>query len=141
MGILIWRIKNMALLDIVKSKKDSRPAKKHEQQEEKSGAEPKVAEAISKASKFAAGVLVAPHVTEKSTIANQLNSYVFKINPRANRSMVKQAIKEVYGVMPKKVNITVIPGKEVTMRRKKGFQSGYKKAIVFLKKGDKINIS
>jgi large subunit ribosomal protein L23 len=98
-------------------------------------------EAINKASKFAAGVLIAPHITEKAVNANQLNCYVFKVNPRSNRSMVKQAIKEVYNVIPKRVNITVIPSREVFVRRKKGVKAGYKKAVVFLKKGDKINIS
>jgi len=125
----------MAILDKVKSKKEAKPAK----------AEKEVAvvanEAISKASKFAAGVLIGPHVTEKSAIANESNSYVFKINPRSNRSMVKQAIKEVYNVIPRKVNITVIPNRAVFIKRKKGVKLGYKKAVVFLKKGDKIAIN
>lgn len=103
--------------------------------------EGKTKEAITSASKFAAGVLIGPHITEKSSIAGQLNSYVFKVNPRSNRSMVKQAIKEVYNVIPRKVNITVIPAKAVFLRKRKGIKPGYKKAVVFLKEGDKINIS
>lgn len=127
----------MALLDIVNSKKETKPKRKKSEKDEVGS---KTTEAIKKASKFAADVLVAPHVTEKSTIANEQNCYVFKINKRANRSMVKQAIKEVYGVIPKKVNITVIPDRQVFIRRKKGVKLGYKKAVIYLKKGDKISI-
>ncbi len=130
----------MALLDVVKGKKETKPKRKADK-EEKGEAGSKANEAISKASKFAASVLIRPHVTEKSTIANESNCYVFEINKRANRSMVKQAIKEVYGVIPRKVNITVIPDRQVVLRRQKGTKPGYKKAVVFLKKGDKIAIS
>lgn len=125
----------MAILDKVKSKKTAKV------KEEKGDAVATTNEAISKASKFAAGVLIAPHVTEKSAMANGLNCYVFKVNPRSNRSMVKQAIKEVYNVIPRKVNITVIPDRAVFIKRKKGVKLGYKKAVVFLKKGDKIAIN
>lgn len=108
---------------------------------EKTKDKKEVKDPIAQASKFAAGVLIGPHVTEKSARAGEINSYVFKVNPRSNRSMVKQAIKEVYNVIPRKVNITVIPARAVFVRRKKGVKPGYKKAVVFLKEGDKISIS
>jgi len=52
--------------------------------------------------------------------------------------MVKQAVKKQYNVEPTKVRIINIPGKMVFIRRRRAQKAGYKKAVVYLKKGDKI---
>jgi ribosomal protein L23 len=55
--------------------------------------------------------------------------------------MMRQAIKEKYRVVPQKVNIVNLPKKTIVFRGKKGVKSGIKKAVVYLKQGDKIEIS
>ena len=88
-------------------------------------------------------VLRKPRMTEKATITPEVsNAYVFDIDPRATKTDVKEAVKEIYKVSPTKVNITKVPKKSVERRRarsvKKGFRAGGKKAYIYLKKGDKI---
>jgi len=68
-------------------------------------------------------------------------SYVFEISDRANKHDVFTAVKAVYGVTPIKVNITNLPAKKVFSRGRAGAKSGIKKAVVYLKSGDKIEIA
>ena len=82
-----------------------------------------------------------PHITEKTTFLSEKNAYVFKIEPEFNKIMVRQAVKKQYNVEPRKVRIINIPGKMVIIRRRQAQKPGYKKAIVYLKKGDKITIN
>ena len=80
-----------------------------------------------------------PRLTEKSGLqAENSQIYTFEITPRATKTMVKKAIVEMYKVTPIKVNITKLPSKNVFVRGRKGVKSGVKKAVVYLKKGDKI---
>ncbi|MGB8816062.1 MAG: 50S ribosomal protein L23 [Minisyncoccia bacterium] len=84
-------------------------------------------------------VIRKPRVTEKAGIkAETQNVYTFEINNGFGKKDVAEAVKEIYKVTPIKINITNLPPKNVVSRGKKGVQSGVKKAIVFLKKGDKI---
>lgn len=84
--------------------------------------------------------LIAPHVTEKSTFLSESGVYVFKVAERSNKIMIKQSIKELYGVSPEKVRIINSPDKNVISRGHAGIKSGYKKAMIYLKKGDKIEL-
>jgi large subunit ribosomal protein L23 len=95
-------------------------------------------EALPKASTFIAKGIVRPHVAEKSTFLNEKGVYVFIVSQTTNKIMVRQAIKEKYGVVPRKINIVNIPAKQISFRGKKGTKKGLKKALVFLKKGEKI---
>lgn len=79
-----------------------------------------------------------PHVTEKASFLGENNGYVFKIGPEFNKIMVRQAVKKQYNVEPTKVRIINIPGKTVFIRRRQAQKAGYKKAVVYLKKGEKI---
>ena len=79
-----------------------------------------------------------PHITEKATFLGEKNAYVFKVEPEFNKIMVRQAVKKQYNVEPTKVRIINIPGKLVFIRRRQAQKTGYKKAVVYLKKGDKI---
>lgn len=77
-------------------------------------------------------------VTEKSALLSEQNAYTFFVADGATKPQIKAAVKEAYKVTPTQVN--VIPGvKKNTLRRgRKGVKSTNKKAIVYLKKGDKI---
>ena len=68
--------------------------------------------------------------------------YVFEVATNATKKEIGSAVKHYYNVNPVKVNIVKIPSKKVSSRttRKKGVKSGGKKAYVFLKEGDKIEI-
>ena len=81
-----------------------------------------------------------PHITEKATFLGEKNAYVFKVEPEFNKIMVRQAMKKQYNVEPAKVRIINIPGKTVFIRRRRAQKAGYKKAVVYLKKGDKITV-
>jgi large subunit ribosomal protein L23 len=85
-------------------------------------------------------VIVQPIISEKSTALAELNKYVFKVNIAANKIMVKKAIKHLFAVEPESVNVIVSRGKEKRLRYRKGNRPAFKKAIVTLKKGDKIDV-
>lgn len=86
-------------------------------------------------------ILKKPHVTEKASgLASTKNAYVFVVEKNANKIEVKKAIEDMYKVKPLRVNIINIPAKLVRNRGRAGVKSGYKKAIVYLKKSDKIEL-
>jgi large subunit ribosomal protein L23 len=81
-----------------------------------------------------------PRITEKASVLAEQNVYVFDVLKSANKTEVKKAIIEIYKVHPVKVNISSVPIKQVLTRGKVGKRGGGKKAVVFLKKGDKIEL-
>jgi large subunit ribosomal protein L23 len=83
-------------------------------------------------------VIVAPIVSEKSTIARENSIYVFKVLKAATKSQIKCAIKLAFGVDVKSVNTTKVRGKTRQLGRSIGHTASYKKAYVQLKKGQKI---
>jgi large subunit ribosomal protein L23 len=84
-------------------------------------------------------VLKKPRITEKSGIkAESENVYTFEVTKRATKKSVAEAVKQIYKVTPVKVNITILPVKNTNSRGKKGKKGGAKKAVVYLKKGEKI---
>lgn len=83
--------------------------------------------------------LISPHITEKTTM-NAERAVVFKAKARSNKIMIKKAVEELYGVHVRKVNISKSPSKKRFVRGKYGVKPGYKKAIVYLKKGEKIEL-
>lgn len=85
-------------------------------------------------------VLLRPRVTEKASMQAEVGAYVFEVKGDANKQNISDAIKQVYGFTPVKVNITKIPSKRVLVRGKRGVKSGGKKAYVYLKEGDSIEI-
>ena len=89
-----------------------------------------------------AGVLVSPRITEKASLQMERGGYVFLVAPGATKRDVRNAVREVYGVTPQKVNMVKIPAKIVysMRRRQKGVKAGGKKAYVFLKAGEKIDV-
>ncbi|MCD6149845.1 50S ribosomal protein L23 [bacterium] len=92
-------------------------------------------------SEIACRVLVEPWVTERSHNLMALNKYIFKVARFSNKNQVKRAIEELYNVKVIKINIINIPPKKRNFARKTGWKSGYKKAVITLKEGDKIEMS
>ncbi|MBI2574169.1 MAG: 50S ribosomal protein L23 [Candidatus Wildermuthbacteria bacterium] len=88
-----------------------------------------------------ADVLKSPHVTERAALLSDAhNQYVFKVFSKSNKTEIKKAVEDAYGVRVSKVNVIRVPAKTIRVGRHVGTKKGYKKAIVFLKKGDKIEI-
>jgi len=85
-------------------------------------------------------ILKEPHISEKATVLTDRNKYIFKVYPQANKIEAKKAIENLYGVRVKDVNIINVHRKKRILRGIEGFKSGYKKAIVTLEKGEKIEI-
>ena len=81
-----------------------------------------------------------PRVTEKASFAAEQNVFTFDVPKSANKTEIKKAIFELYKVKPVKVNVLPVPTKEIFARGRKGVKSGGKKALVYLKKGDKIDL-
>lgn len=85
-------------------------------------------------------LLVKPLVTEKITYLQSDGKYGFEVLPVANKQEVKKAIEAIYGVHVIKVHMINCLGKEVRYGRISGKRKDRKKAIVTLKKGERIEI-
>ncbi|OGH60204.1 MAG: 50S ribosomal protein L23 [Candidatus Magasanikbacteria bacterium RIFCSPHIGHO2_01_FULL_33_34] len=85
-------------------------------------------------------ILIRPLVSEKSAVLEQMGTYAFVVDIKANKFQVKEAIREVYGVMPKKVRILNVEGKRTSFGQRLGKRSDWKKAFIKLPKGKTINI-
>ncbi len=87
-------------------------------------------------------ILRAPRITEKATYAIERRVYVFDVAVDATKRDIMNAVQAVYGVVPVKVNtVRVQPRVKISRtRRRRGTVSGYKKAHVYLKEGDKIDL-
>ena len=83
-------------------------------------------------------LIIGSRITEKSSISADKGVYTFNVMDNANKNEIKKAIKFVYGVTPIRVNITQRTQKVVARRGILGIKQGGKKAVVYLKKGDKI---
>ena len=83
----------------------------------------------------------APLVTEKSTILRETcNQYSFSVYPRANRSEIKKAVETTLKVKVEKVRIINVLGKTKRINRFAGKHPDFKKALVTLKKGEKLTL-
>ena len=89
----------------------------------------------------AAGVVIRPHVTEKSGILAQSGVYTFQISEDATKSSISKAMAALYKVTPVRVALINLPDKKVFVRGKRGTSNAVKKAMVYLKKGEKIEIA
>ncbi|NLJ76922.1 MAG: 50S ribosomal protein L23 [Peptococcaceae bacterium] len=85
-------------------------------------------------------ILIKPLITEKSTMLLQDNKYTFRVDPRANKTQIKQAVESIFKVKVEKVNTINVKGKKKKVRNIPGRTSDTKKAIITLKQGDKIEI-
>jgi large subunit ribosomal protein L23 len=88
--------------------------------------------------KAAAGILLSPHMTEKSTGMSEKGVYVFRVASGTNKHRVASAVALRYGVGVERVRTIVQPAKERRRGRQIGWKPGFKKAIVQLKQGQVI---
>ena len=79
-----------------------------------------------------------PRITEKASFSSERNIYTFDVMPSANKTEIKKAIFALYKVKPVKVNVLSVRRKNVMLRGRTGTKGGGRKALVYLKKGDKI---
>ena len=86
-------------------------------------------------------VLIEPIITEAATASMEKNKYIFKISARADKSQVKAAIEKIYKVKVTSVNTQVNPGKLKRVRYQIGKTPDWKKAVVTLKEGQKIDLA
>jgi len=91
-------------------------------------------------------ILIEPVVTEKTNIMREGKSvkYVFRVLPDANKLQIMEAVKEAFNVKPMNCNVAWVKGKKKTTRTKGGYRAGqkssWKKAVVTLSPGEKIDI-
>lgn len=86
-------------------------------------------------------IIKRPVISEKSTLMNEReNKYIFEVDTRANKIQIKQAIEEIFKVGVTKVRTMRIRGKTKRVRLQIGRTPEWKKAIVTLKKGDRIEL-
>lgn len=86
-------------------------------------------------------VLKGPRITEKAAIAaDSRNVYVFEVNQNATKDSIAYSIREAYKVTPVKVRVVNTKARQVFVRGKRGEKGAIKKAYVYLKKGDKIEL-
>ncbi len=85
-------------------------------------------------------VLLRPIITEKTTVLTGLDKYVFEVDIRANKNQVKEAIQTAFSVRVAEVNTLIMKGKPKRFGRKVTTRPDWKKAIVTLVHGDKIEL-
>ncbi len=100
----------------------------------------KTVKAKSTDTKDAYKVLLRPLITEKATDLATMNKYCFEVSKRTNKIEIKKAIKSLYNVDPIDVNIIVNRGNSVRYGKITGKKKKWKKAIITLKQGDKIQL-
>ena len=83
-------------------------------------------------------ILVEPWVTEEATRIAELNKYIFKVNSGASKKQIRKSVEDLYGIKVISVNTVNIPRKKRVRGKTVGWKPGYKKAIVGIKEGDKI---
>jgi len=86
-------------------------------------------------------VLLSPVITEKATMASELNKVVFKVASSATKPQIKEAVEKLFDVKVKSVNTLVRKGKTKRFRGFAGKQSDVKKAVVTLAEGQSIDVT
>lgn len=86
-------------------------------------------------------LIISPRLTEKASNLSSLNIYTFNVKDEATKISLAKEIEKTYKVKPLKITVINHPRKAIFVRNKLGFKSGFKKAQVVLKKGDKIVLS
>ena len=86
-------------------------------------------------------VIIAPHITEKSTLASEHNAVVFKVAGNATKPQIKEAIEAIYDKKVVAVNTLIMKGKTKRWKGKPYTRSDVKKAIVTLAEGEMIDIT
>ena len=139
----------MALLDFLKKKKEAEKAKPQKKAEKVSAAkketkpvemQPASVKTSPGKGKFSYEAVKQPHISEKATYLAEKDQYIFEISPNYNKNEIKKAVEGLYGVDVLSVNMIKIPAKKRRLGRTEGFRKAYKKAVVKIKNGQKIEI-
>ena len=85
-------------------------------------------------------VLRRPLITEKNTAFQAQGRYAFEVAGEANKHQIKQAVEKAFKVNVTAVNVMTVPGKMRRMGKRQVLSQSWKKAVVTLKPGDKIEL-
>lgn len=85
-------------------------------------------------------ILIEPVLTEKSNILREEGLYTFKVDPRADKLMIMEAVRRLFKVNPVSCNIVNVASKPKRLRGRPGRTASWKKAIVRLPKGETIKV-
>ena len=85
-------------------------------------------------------ILIEPVLSEKANLLREEGKYVFKVDPRANKTQIKEAVSRLFKVHPVSCTVMRVGGKPKRQRSRPGYTSSWKKAIVKLAKDEKISI-
>ena len=135
----------MSLLDKFKKNREKSKIKKDSvKKKEVLVTEKKLSKANIKKTVSAYNVIKEPCITEKASFLAEQNKYVFKIYPNVNKIEIKKAIELIYNTKVEKVNVIHASPKKRRLGRREGWRGGlkcgFRKAIITLKKGEKIEL-
>ncbi len=85
-------------------------------------------------------VLRRPLITEKNTMLQTQGKYAFEVAGKANKPQIKQAVEKAFNVKVTAVNVMTVPGKEKRIGRREVLTPSWKKAVVTLQPGNKIEL-
>lgn len=85
-------------------------------------------------------VLRRPLITEKNAVQQAQGKYAFEVAGGANKNQIKQAVEKAFNVGVTGVNVMTVPGKKRRLGRRIVMTASWKKAVVTLRPGDKIEI-
>lgn len=94
--------------------------------------------AVTKSRNVAKSAIVQPRISEKASRLSKSGKYVFVVASGVNKIEIRKSVESAYKVKVLRVNIVTMEGKNRTFGAVAGKTSGFKKAIVTLKKGDTI---
>lgn len=122
--------------------KEKKPAKKAAAPKKEKAS----SETVKKAGKLIADtrlydVIERPVITEKSTVLSEQNKVVFKVSATADKTQIKAAVEQIFGVKVAKVNTINIEGKTKRFRGTTGKRGDVRKAVVTLAKGESIDLA
>ena len=86
-------------------------------------------------------LIISPQITEKSTALSEFNKVVFKVAKNVEKNAIKKIVEKMFKVNVTKINTINIKGKTKLVKGKKSYKTGFKKAILTLKKGQSIDLS
>jgi len=85
-------------------------------------------------------ILIEPVLSEKANQLREEGKYVFRVDPRATKIQVMEAVRRIFNVNPVSCNVMRVGGKPKKLRTRPGYTSSWKKAIIKLPKNEKIGI-
>jgi len=86
------------------------------------------------------GIIIKPHVSEKTARLGSNDTYAFVVSGRANKIEIKKAFKKMYGVEPVAIQVANMASRSVQFRRISGSQSSWRKAYIRVPKGSSVAV-